>query len=106
VAEAIGLEIAVAEEIVFAADHWEPRLPIRDNLIAACRAPERATSPAAPTSQWWWDQPMSVRARWAAAEQAQPALPFPEAGAEPFPKAAPEEGTSALQVEAGEAVAA
>jgi hypothetical protein len=79
VSEAIGLEIAVAEEIVFAADHAEPRLPIRDNLIDACRTHERAAPPVAPVSQWWWDQPMSVRARWATVEQ--PQLPFPDAAA-------------------------
>jgi hypothetical protein len=76
VADAIGLPAAIAEEIVFAADHSEPRLPIRDKLLEACRAQERPTSPPATYSEWWWDQPMSVRAQWSATEGIQEQLPF------------------------------
>ncbi len=74
VADAIGLPAAIAEEIVFAADHAEPRMPIRDRLLEACRAHERAHGAPDGYSEWWWDQPLSVRAQWA--EGVQSPLPF------------------------------
>ena len=81
VADAIGLPAATAEEIVFASDHADPWLPIRDRLLAACRAQERPVAPAdtATYSEWWWAQPMSVRARWAMETPLQEPLPFEKA---------------------------
>lgn len=76
VAEAIGLPAAIAEEIVFAADHAEPRLPIRDRLLTACNTQERASAEAPVFAGWWWDQPMSVRASWPAEDGVQEPLPF------------------------------
>jgi len=76
VADVIGLPAAIAEEVVFAADHAEPRLPIRDRLLDACRAQERVTAAPGGYSDWWWDQPMSVRARWSSEEGVQEPLPF------------------------------
>jgi hypothetical protein len=81
VAEAIGLPAAIAEEIVFAADHAEPRLPIRDRLLAACSTQERAAAGTPGYSEWWWDQPMSVRAGWAAETAVQEPLPFDDSAA-------------------------
>ncbi len=83
VADAIGLPAAIAEEIVFAADHAEPRLPIRDRLLEACRAQERLVGVPGGYSEWWWDQPMSVRAQWATDGPVQPPLPLePETAVE------------------------
>jgi hypothetical protein len=76
VADAIGLPAAIAEEVVFAADHPEPRLPIRDRLLEACRAQERGTTAPGGYSDWWWDQPMSVRAQWSSEQAVQEPLPF------------------------------
>ncbi len=78
VAEAIGLPAAIAEEIVFAADHAEPRLPIRDGLLAACRVHEPAVGITEVYSEWWWDQPMNARARWSVEAPVQAPLPFDE----------------------------
>jgi len=75
VADAIGLPAAIAEEIVFAADHAEPRLPIRDRLLEACRTNERIAGETG-YSEWWWDQPMSVRAGWSSSAVEQAPLPF------------------------------
>jgi|WetSurMetagenome_2_1015567.scaffolds.fasta_scaffold191515_2 hypothetical protein len=76
VADVIGLPAAIAEEVVFAADHPEPRLPIRDRLLEACRAHDRPSGAEPGYSEWWWDQPMSVRAQWSADSGRQEPLPF------------------------------
>jgi hypothetical protein len=76
VADAIGLPAAIAEEIVFAADHAEPRLPIRDRLLEACRTHEVDGSAPAAYSEWWWDQPMSIRGQWSWLDGEQTPLPF------------------------------
>jgi hypothetical protein len=83
VADAIGLPAAIAEEIVFGADHAEPRLPIRDRLLEACDVLER--NPDGPGClEWWWSQPMSIRRRWPFPEGVQDPLPF-ESGFERGP---------------------
>jgi hypothetical protein len=84
VADAIGLPAAIAEEIVFAADHEEPRLPVRDRLLDACRVLERNPAGLAGCSGWWWDQPTIGSGRWAFAEGVQDPLPFePGSGGSP-----------------------
>jgi hypothetical protein len=81
VADAIGLPVAIAEEVVFAADHAEPKLPIRDRLLEACRTAERRASAPAGYVEWWWDQPVSTRGQWSFDEGMQERLPFEPARA-------------------------
>jgi hypothetical protein len=79
-AVALGLDVLTAEEIVFAADHAEPRLPLRDRLLAVCRTVEPEIAAAPRYSEWWWTQPMSARARWETTDEDECQAGEPEAG--------------------------
>lgn len=64
VAEAIGVDATLAEEIVFAADHQQPRLLMRDRMLEACGTDERLDILPPDTVHWFWDPPVSPAARW------------------------------------------